>query len=161
MKGSKLKFLFIGAIHPDIMILAKNKGLDATFTGYVRRKEIRTLACQAKIGVCCSEGDSSPRIIPEMLAMGLPVIVRRVHNFFYHERLFGTSSLVGADEESFVDILNTWVTEYTKFDAREFYKTHLSLDISTSLLADAIREIFKHKLRRPILAKKVAHAAMV
>ena len=48
------------------------------FTGKVPRRLVRHLACQARVGVVCDDGkcDSGPRVLPEYLAMGIPVIVR-------------------------------------------------------------------------------------
>ena len=53
--------------------------LQTTWTGKIRRSKIPKWACQAVCGVVCDDGlyDSGPRVLPELLAMGIPVIVRQ------------------------------------------------------------------------------------
>jgi len=52
--------------------------LDVTFTGLIPRQEVPGWACQAIMGAVCDDGqkDSGPRVLPEFLAMDMPVLVR-------------------------------------------------------------------------------------
>lgn len=59
-------------------IEAMDRGVDVTFTGRLPRAEVPGRACWASLGVVCSdnEPDSGPRILPELLAMDIPVLLR-------------------------------------------------------------------------------------
>ena len=53
--------------------------LEVTWTGVIPRRDVPAWACQAAVGVVCDNGllDTGPRVLPEMLAMDIPVLVRR------------------------------------------------------------------------------------
>jgi hypothetical protein len=142
--GSGFSVLFIGAVNLSIVGLARSAGLgECSFAGYVPRKEIRLLASQAKVGVVCSEGDSCPRIIPELLAMNIPIVIKQSENLYFWEDLLESSSVASADDYTFVDVLKGHVRQYTKFEPREFYISHYSLDVSSSILAVIIQKSLK------------------
>ena len=72
------KVLVIGPENKWLEAEAKTKRISVTFTGRIERKNICSIVSQARVGVVCDDGmfDSGPRVLPEFLAMGIPVIVR-------------------------------------------------------------------------------------
>ena len=71
--------LRIGSADPWFLQASQDGRLKVEWIGKVRPKHIPPAACQAAAGVVCDDGtcDSGPRVLPELLAMDIPVIVRR------------------------------------------------------------------------------------
>ena len=70
--------LRVGAPDPWFQALKAGDRCCVDFTGNIPRSEIPALACKAKVGVVCDDGewDSGPRTFSELLAMNIPVLVR-------------------------------------------------------------------------------------
>jgi glycosyltransferase involved in cell wall biosynthesis len=135
MKQRNYKILQIGNLDADIVKWCD--GLNIDFRGWVPRKEIPEIACKAKVGVCCSTGDSCPRIIPEMQAMGIPVVIRNSPGLHLWEDFVRYDSCcVMNDREGFLRAIDLFVENHKNIDARSFYEENLSLDkISDELIS--------------------------
>lgn len=70
--------LHIGPHCEELSKASRRRGFSYATTSAVPRKQIPELACSGRVGVVCDDGlhDSGPRVLPEFLAMGIPVIVR-------------------------------------------------------------------------------------
>jgi len=141
MDGSGLKILQIGNTDPEIIELAKNLDLNITFNGWVPRKDIPELACMARVGVCCSEGDSCPRVIPEMLCMDIPVVVRDNDGLYIWDDYFYDDSCVRIDGSDFVHALKYVLDKEREFKPRKFYQKYFSLQKVVDNLASKIKGI--------------------
>lgn len=136
MKQRDYKILQIGNFDPEVM--RWSEGLNIDFIGWIPRKEISKFACRAKVGVCCSTGDSCPRIIPEMQAMGIPVVIRNSPGLhLWDDFVKYDSCCVMNDKEGFLRAIDLFVENHKNIDARSFYEKELNLDkISNKLVSE-------------------------
>ena len=142
MAGSDLSILQIGNLDRNLLDLAANLKLKIQFTGYIKRKYIPEMACQAKVGVCCSTGDSCPRIIPELLAMDIPVVIRKNDGLFIWDDYKTEAACFFAEEYGFKNVLESYVANYNNFKSpRIVYNENFSIDISARNIANRIREL--------------------
>ena len=153
LSGTNLSLLVIGIIDDEILGYAKQYGINVHFTNEVRRKEIKYLACKAKIGVCCSLQDSCPRVIPEMLAMNIPIVVRKADNLFIWDDYFKDGYAALVEDDKFLDTVRHYVDNYgdLKKDngVADFYLSNFSLEISSMRLAEDIKKIAR-QVRPPL-----------
>jgi len=78
------------------------------YTGKVKRQDVAGFVSQARVAVVCDDGvcDSGPRVLPEFLAMGVPVIVRNAVRVDFQSYINDqTGRLVGDDTFEFHDAL--------------------------------------------------------
>ena len=68
----------IGPPDPWFAEAARSGRLEVRFTGPLTRRDIPAAARRARVGVVCDDGlhDSGPRVLAELLAMDLPVLIR-------------------------------------------------------------------------------------
>lgn len=109
----------------------------------VKRRDIAQYYSSCKVGIVCTkEIDSAPRVIPEMLACGLPVIaLDRVR--FHKAAYFFESEQYGAvrSREQFWPTVREWLqrwTVYTPEFVAEHYKRNLSLECAARDLRETI-----------------------
>jgi len=141
MKDTGFKILWIGNVDGDLISLTRKLGLDIRYTGWIPRKDISDLACHAKVGVCCSEGDSCPRIIPEMLCMGIPIIIRETEHLHIWNDYLRDDFCCLVNDDCFADMLDWYIKYYESFEPREFYLKNFSLEISSNRLVEDIKKI--------------------
>ena len=143
MKDTGLRILQIGNTDNELIKLASHLGLNITFTGWVPRKDVPELACSAKVGVCCSTGDSCPRIVPEMLAMNIPVVVRENSGLHIWNDYFDIGGgCVGAEDDNFVGVLGDVIKYYDWYGPNLFYHDNLRLELAVDrLVEDIIRSL--------------------
>ena len=138
MRGQNYKILQIGNL--DAEVLGWCDGLDIDFKGWIPRREIPEVACKAKIGVCCSTGDSCPRVIPEMQAMGLPVVIRDSPNLHLWDDFIGYDSCcIMKDKYGFLKAIDMFIENYNYLNTADFYEENLSLDKISDELVNEIR----------------------
>jgi len=118
-----------------------SKRLDVTVTGLIPRAHVPRWACQAEVGVVCDNGhkDSGPRVLPEFLAMDIPVIVRKtVRTDHWHcvPALAGKS--VGEDPAEFVSALAAIQGSLGSFRPRLVYDGRMSIGVAADRLAGLI-----------------------
>jgi glycosyltransferase involved in cell wall biosynthesis len=139
MRERKYKILHIGNLDTDI--IQWSHGLDIDFTGWMNRRKIPIFASRAKIGVCCSTGDSCPRVIPEYMAMGLPVVVRDNPGLHLWDDFIGYDSCcLIKDKAGFLSAIDLYIENYKNMDTRKFYEKNLSLDKVSDELVHKIRD---------------------
>ena len=105
--------------------------------GWIARREIRVKYAMAKISVvACSERDSCPRVVPESLACGCPLLLSSRVNVWREKyihpaasRLFSESSLSSAVESMIGNI--------DSFQPSKYYSETLSME-------KAVEQIRKH-----------------
>jgi len=143
LKGTHLHLLVIGIADASVISCATLRGVNSTFTGWVPRKVIPQLACRAKIGVCCSTSyESCPRVIPEYLAMDIPILVRSSVRF--NTDLYVTPETgMSADDHTFLKTLEYMVHNYTKFTPRKYYEEHLSLEVASVYFSGLLRPFIR------------------
>lgn len=137
LRGSGLKILQIGIVDSEVVRWATENGLKIIFTGWVPRKNIPLLACSAKVGIVAStDYESCPRVIPEYLAMSLPIVVRdttRVSNLYVNEH---TGKF--ANDTNFMDILEDVIADASDYRPFWHYWKYLNTDIAARRLAGAV-----------------------
>ena len=92
--------------------------------------------------------DSCPRVIPEMLACGLPLIILNTVNFW--EEKYANNSTI-SNKKNFWGIVKHRVLNYGKEDfdiARNLYKNKLSLPVAGKHLKEIIDGEFKKRKNR-------------
>ena len=134
--------LRVGPVDPWF---TKAKHLQVAWTGLLPRREIPKYACRAQVGVVCDNGkwDSGPRILPEMLAMDIPVIVRscvRASRKYITEQ---TGMLVGEDRQEFVSALVRLLS--SDLHPVKYYREHLSLPRAAERLSKAIASALRRR----------------
>jgi len=112
-----------------------------TFTGWVPRKELPLLYAQAKVAVIHTRGqDSCPRVVPEALACGCPILVSnstRLNFDLYCPKNVGRVF----DETTFSDDLDWALRNYNKLSPRNHYTNHLSIDRAVDNILNCLRQV--------------------
>lgn len=128
------KVLQVGKISQQI----KNKFPHIEYTDWVPRKDIAKLYGKSKISICCYEAvDSCPRIIPESLACGCPIIVLDRVNIWKEKYITPMSGMM-CQINDFKNCLVKTIDEYQKFNAYDYYIKNLSLNQTTAFLKSLI-----------------------
>ena len=109
-------------------------------------KSIRLLRHQmAKYISCCKVGilavesspDSCPRVLPEMLACGLPVVALSRSRFWHSKYIVPgvTGELSTVDD--FWDTVKYVLNNITLYKARQYYESNLNLEVSSKFKLDS------------------------
>lgn len=102
-----------------------------SFTGWIPRKQIPPLYGKAKVAICgCDMIDSCPRIIPEALACGCPLLVLDSVKFWQEKYITDASGII-CSRQAFSEKLSWMVENCGLFSPYEHYRSSLSLDIAT------------------------------
>jgi glycosyltransferase involved in cell wall biosynthesis len=101
------------------------------FTGWIPRRDIPELYGRAKAAICCCAAayDSCPRVIPEALACGCPILVLDGVRLWKDKYITGETGLV-APRGSFFERLSWLVENHRRFSPYEYYRENLSLDVA-------------------------------
>jgi len=135
------RILRIGTPDPWFTRVKEEGLLDVEFTGLLRPEDIPAQACRARTGVVCDDGlhDSAPRVLPELLAMDIPVLMRdsvRYDRARYITpetgRLVGPHSHFGAELLSLLD---------AQVHPRSYYLTDLSMAESARRIVRVVEEL--------------------
>lgn len=116
----------------------------------VLRTEIAKHYSKCKMGIVVvdSDIDSCPRIIAEMLACGLPIVVLKGVRFWKDKYIesaassrsqFSTGEVV--NKENFWKFVRFVLNNLNLYDARKYYKHNLSLQIAAKFLREKINEV--------------------
>lgn len=137
--GTQYSVLNIGNIDQSIRRLARDLGVNVTFDGWDCRKNLSGKISSCKVGVCCSTNyDSCPRVIPEYLACGLPIVATSNMNFWHDKYVVNDVSGCLVEEN---DILNG-IRSATKLPgSRKFYDENVSMDIAADYLYNLCKTI--------------------
>lgn len=135
-----LKVLNIGNKDPALQEYARRVNADITWAGWHLRKHLPELISRCKVGVCCSTNrDSCPRVIPEYLACGLPVVATANINFWNDKYISNrprTGLLVG--EDGIADGIHEVLSDLGAYRPRKHYVETLSLDVAARRLKEQI-----------------------
>ncbi len=109
-------------------------------TGIIPRKDIPYWASRARIGVVCDDGqkDSGPRILPELLAMDIPALVRRGVRSDLDWYISTETGRVIGDDEDFGAVLWDMMLRQETSPAMEYQK-RMSLDNAAFSLFSELR----------------------
>jgi len=140
------RLLVIGPLDMALKAAEMEGRLSVTFTDTIQRAEIPALACKAGVGLVADDGqiDSGPRVVSELLAMGLPVIVRagvRIEPTLYG--LHGGLCGLVADSDTLPDTLALLRNQTPPCQSRAFYDGHLRLDLCAARVITALAEVKK------------------
>lgn len=98
---------------------------------------------KCKVGIICSnsKSDSCPRVLPEMLASNIPVIILNTTHC-WRERYI-VSGITGelATESNFWSTVNRVLENRHQYKPRAYYNENLSLKIASDFLLKVINEI--------------------
>ena len=138
--------LRIGGRDPWFNAADKSGRLDVTFTGELSRSHIPRWACRAKIGVVCDDGqhDSGPRILPELLAMNIPVLVRQCVRADLDAYVVPETGIV-VDGMDFPAAFKLLLDGWTERHPRRYYLEHLSLDHAAARILGLVRRLKEGK----------------
>lgn len=138
LNSSNLNILQIGHLDNEVKKWAKSNKLNIEFTGWIPRKKIPRYACQAKIGIVASTNyESCPRVIPEYLAMALPIIVRdtvRVNSLYVNEH---TGMFVS--DYDIVESIKYMKDNISDFSPYQYYRETLNIDKASTHLSNIIK----------------------
>lgn len=116
-------------VQPGIVskkLRAKYPNID--FKGWIPRRKLPSLYGRSKLAVvCCNEVDSCPRVIPEALACGCPLLVLPTVNLWREKYINEQTGRVAPAAEFFIELQNM-VDNYMDFAPHDYYKEHLSLE---------------------------------
>ena len=132
------RVLRIGARAGEDPWFGPARHLDVHFTGMVPRERVPSLACGAAVGIVCDDGttDSGPRILPEYLAMDLPVLVRDcVRAPLLDYVTAQTGRILGDDDD-----LWAAVQDIRHRRPRPYYLEHLSVERTAERFLTQLRE---------------------
>jgi len=130
---------------------ARDEGtLAVTFTGRVPHTEVPALAEQARVGVVCDDGqfDSGPRILPELLALGLPVVVRDTVRLNW-DRYRHPEFCIPVNDRTAARMIARTVARAGGLDGREHYLKRIGLGPASRAWAHVIQEAMARHGWRP------------
>jgi len=138
-EGSRV--LRVGPEDPWFALANQMGKFDVTFTGLIPRAHVPQWACQARVGVVCDDGtaDSGPRVLPEFLAMNIPVIVRDTVRADLDYCVPGSAGLVvGEDPAEFAAAMKTIRRVAPAMAPRGVYDARMSINRVAEKLAGLI-----------------------
>jgi len=137
LAGSGLKVLNLGNTDKKLIKLARDLGTDIEWGGWSLRRKLPERISQCRVGVCCSTSyDSCPRVIPEYLACGVPVVVTSNINFWAGQYINKDTGLI-AGESEILDAIKMLIK--MKPRPRQYYKNNLSVECAAKYLDGLIR----------------------
>jgi len=111
----------------------------------VLRKDMANEICKCRIGIVPYKSiDSTPRVIPEMLACGIPVIVMDSVHFPSDKYLIGMSGAVSS-QMTFWSVVNAFINNQKPNSIREHYLKNLSMEVTSKRLREVICQEYNRK----------------
>jgi len=108
------------------------------FTGWIPRRKLPALYSKSRVAVvCCADIDSCPRIIPEALACGCPLLVLDSVNLWGEKYINEQTGRIVAVEDFFIE-LRDMVRDYKEFSPYNYYKENLSLEKAADHIMEMI-----------------------
>lgn len=108
------------------------------FIQWVPRKKIPNLYAKSKIAICwCENVDSCPRVIPEAIACGCPILISKKVNIWvdkYINSMTGKLCDAGSFRETVIDMLEN----YRSFHPYQYYQSNLSIQKASLFLKGLI-----------------------
>ncbi len=140
MAGSSLKVMALGNTDQRFIDMAKKRDVNVKWGGWSLRKHLPAKLSRCRVGVCCStRKDSCPRVIPEYLACGLPVVITEdVH--VWREKYVAPQTGVVVPRGDIRKGIKALLARWDDMNPRAYYEEHLSMAASVSALWKAIRK---------------------
>jgi glycosyltransferase involved in cell wall biosynthesis len=139
---SKLSILNLGGTNKKLVALARKLGVNIKWDGWSLRKNLPQKISKCRVGVCCSTNyDSCPRVIPEYLACGVPIVATKNMNFWHDKYIVpGTGLLVREDRllHGVKKLLNVDVDVVA-----DCYNNRLSMNPAVAYLAELLEPILR------------------
>ena len=126
-----------------VLNLGNNGSIFNPPSNVIRKKVLRSQMAselqKAKIGIACCSGDidSCPRVIPEMIACGIPIVVLHETRFWI-DKYINNQTGVLATKEDFWDKVESVLENIKLFDPNQYYKNELSLIKSADFIRNKI-----------------------
>ena len=107
----------------------------------VVRPEMAEHVSMCKVGIVTvqSNVDSCPRVLPELLSCGIPVVILDRARFWRNKYIVSGVTGELATENNFWDVVKHVLANVTSYRPREYYNEHLSLKHASDFLRDKIR----------------------
>jgi glycosyltransferase involved in cell wall biosynthesis len=119
-----LKMIQTGISSPKL----RAKYPNVEFTGWIPRRKLPDLYSRSKIAVvCCTNVDSCPRVIPEALACGCPLLVLDSVNLWRDKYINDQTGEI-ASSEDFVAKMKEMINAHTSYSPYNYYRENLSLE---------------------------------
>jgi len=129
----------------------RNFKYPSNITSYrVLKSDMPKHIAKCRIGIVAvgAERDSCPRIIPELLACGLPIVVLDTVRFWkdkYINSVTSSKSLCATGElatkDNFWTVVQYVLNNLNKYSPRKYYEENLSLEIAAKFLRGKIDEV--------------------
>ena len=136
-----------GTIPEDIKLL--NLGNESSrfkhpsnVTSYrVLKTEMSKHICKCKVGIVAvgSNIDSCPRVIPELLASGLPVVVLDTVRFWKEKYIVSGVTGELTNKDDFWNTVRYVLENHDKYNTREYYEENLSVKPAAKFLRSLIK----------------------
>lgn len=109
----------------------------------VLRTEMQKYISKCKVGmvVVSSKTDSCPRVISEMLACGIPIVVLDGVRFWKEKYIVSGVTGEIATKENFWDVVKHVLNNVDKYNPRKHYEENLSLNHAAKFLREKINEV--------------------
>jgi len=119
-----LKMIQTGISSPKLR--AKYPNIE--FTGWIPRRELPVLYSKSKIAVvCCTDKDSCPRVIPEALACGCPLLILNSVNLWHDKYITEQTGKIVSSEDFFIE-MRSMINTYREYSPYNYYRENLSLE---------------------------------
>jgi len=138
------RILCVGVENERLREEASSGRLYVEATGKVPRRDVPAQACRGYVGVVCDDGlcDSGPRVLPEFLAMNLPVIVRSCVRADLGRYISLQSGRVVRDGKIWLThAIQDLMINYDKLAPRAFYKKGLTLKHAAARMVGLFEEL--------------------
>jgi len=99
--------------------------------------------CKVGIVVAKSNIDSCPRVIPEMLACGIPIVVLDGTRFWKDKYIVSGVTGESANENNFWDVVKHVLNNVSSYNTRKYYEENLSLKHAAKFLREKIEVVRK------------------
>jgi len=111
------------------------------FTKWVPRRKIPELYARFKVSVVsCEKTDSCPRVIPESLACGCPLLVTEGTRFWREKYITEKTGII-CHRSEFRKALRLMVSRYEDYDPRPYYVENLSIEAAARHIGEIIGSI--------------------
>jgi glycosyltransferase involved in cell wall biosynthesis len=137
--NTEYTILNLGNTDKRLIQLAKKYNVNITWGGWHLRKHLPEKISQCKVGICCSTNyDSCPRVIPEYLACGLPVIATSNMNF-WHDKYITNKTGVLVNEHDLLGGIQDALK--IKAGVRRYYDNNLGMEKAVEHLKKLVENI--------------------